>query len=153
MGRSGGGRVALLRDVDRCSGREGVISRWCENVEADARWTLGAVVDGRRPYSIGLVTDRGRAAAGGGDPGPQGPVDGAGLGMGADLVVLAEMIVRGCAFDWRVPAATAEPVDGPTEKQWSVLAAEVKRISWWVASASGTARPYTTRRWRSAPTG
>ena len=34
--------------------------------------------------------------------------------MDTDLVVLAEMIIRGYTFDRRPPAETAEPVDGPT---------------------------------------
>ena len=44
--------------------------------------------------------------------------------MGADLVVFAEMIIHGYAFDWRALALAAEPVDGPTVKQSSALAAE-----------------------------
>ena len=44
--------------------------------------------------------------------------------QGADLVVLPEMIIHGYAFDWRALSLAAEPVDGPTVKQWSALAAE-----------------------------
>lgn len=43
---------------------------------------------------------------------------------GADIVVLPEMIIHGYAFDWRALAETAEPMDGPTVKQWTALAAE-----------------------------
>ena len=149
----GGGRVAFFRDVDRCSGREGVISRWCENVEADARWTLGAVVDGRRPYLIGLVKI-GASLCGWGKSGTSGSGGRSGLGHGRGLGGVggddrSRLCVRlaGAGRDRR---AGGRP---RPRSQWSVLAAEVKRIRWWVASASGTARPYTTRRWRSAPTG
>ena len=44
--------------------------------------------------------------------------------QGADIVILPEMIVHGYVADWRRLAPIAEPIDGPTVKSWSALAAE-----------------------------
>ncbi len=44
--------------------------------------------------------------------------------QGADIVILPEMIIHGYVSDWRALWDLAEPVDGPTVKQWTALAAE-----------------------------
>lgn len=44
--------------------------------------------------------------------------------QGADLVVLPEMIVPGYSVDWRQLRPLAEPLDGPTVRAWTAVAAE-----------------------------
>ena len=44
--------------------------------------------------------------------------------LGADIVILPEMIVHGYVFDWRALSDAAEAVDGPTVEQWTKIAAE-----------------------------
>ena len=44
--------------------------------------------------------------------------------QGADIVILPEMIIHGYDSDWRALSEIAEPVDGPTVKQWQSLASE-----------------------------
>ena len=44
--------------------------------------------------------------------------------QGADIVILPEMIIHGYTADWRALSEVAEPVDGPTVKQWTALAAD-----------------------------
>ncbi|MGH8914280.1 MAG: nitrilase-related carbon-nitrogen hydrolase [Acidimicrobiia bacterium] len=43
---------------------------------------------------------------------------------GADIVILPEMIAHGYVADWQRLFPLAEPIDGPTVKSWSSLAAE-----------------------------
>jgi N-carbamoylputrescine amidase len=44
--------------------------------------------------------------------------------QGADIVILPEMIVHGYVADWKGLIPLAEPIDGPTVRSWSALAAE-----------------------------
>lgn len=44
--------------------------------------------------------------------------------QGADIVVLPEMIIHGYVSDWKALWPVAEPLDGPTVRSWSQLAAE-----------------------------
>jgi predicted amidohydrolase len=43
---------------------------------------------------------------------------------GADIVILPEMIAHGYVADWRRLFPLAEPIEGPTVRSWSSLAAE-----------------------------